>query len=450
MRAIYRSDHRPPFLDEAALALLQQGRDAYTRLRLNDHALMQQGSETVVLPWRGDTVMNTLAVLLQSRGLDIGHEGVLLTVAATTAAELQTLLQELATAPPPDPVELAATVAVKIAHKYDQYLSPDLLAHAYAARSLDIPNTWNALRELAELPIPSTTFPRRSVAPTGSRSMPTGKQAQLGRTPFAVLDVETTGFDAAGTDRIIEIAIIRLSPDAEPLDRWSTLIDPHRSPGPTHVHGITADDLRGAPTFGQIADTILAKLDGAVVVAHHSAYDLRFLNTEFARITHAAPAWPSLCTMALSYRLGSASRRGLHALCAAEGLPHRGQHTALGDAEATAALFGVYLRRARAGGAQSFADLEISSPDLPDSADHAMAATALTKTRTAKPIRNARPSTAPATGNPRLDAYLDTIEYTTGDTSTDGIDSDVLRQLANDLDLTSADLAITRHHSGSR
>ena len=105
MRAIYRNDHRPPFLDDAALTLLQQGRDAYTRLHLNDVALIQQGCETVVLPWRGDTVMNTLAVLLQSRGLDVGHEGVSLTVAATIPAELQTLFRELATSQPPDPVE---------------------------------------------------------------------------------------------------------------------------------------------------------------------------------------------------------------------------------------------------------------------------------------------------------------------------------------------------------
>ena len=101
------------------------------------------------------------------------------------------------------------------------------------------------------MPTPSTTFRRRRPAPTNNRATPTGTHAELGRTPFAVLDVETTGLDAAGADRIIEIAIVRLSPDAEPLDRWTTLIDPHRSPGPTHVHGITADDLRGAPTFAQ-------------------------------------------------------------------------------------------------------------------------------------------------------------------------------------------------------
>lgn len=113
MRAIYRSDHQPAFLDDMARTLLQQGRDAYTRLKLTEFGMLQHRSETIVLPWRGDTVMNTLAVVMQSRGLDVGHEGVLLTVAATTPTELRTLFHELAMAPPPDPVELAATVAVK-------------------------------------------------------------------------------------------------------------------------------------------------------------------------------------------------------------------------------------------------------------------------------------------------------------------------------------------------
>ena len=76
----------------------------------------------------------------------------------------------------------------------------------------------------------------------------------------------------------------------------------------------------------------------------------------------------------------------------------------------------------------------------------AKAATVPAKTRTSVPTRNARPSAAPATGNPRLDTYLDTIEYTSGDTTTDDIDSAVLHRLANDLDLTPDYLAITRSH----
>ena len=80
--------------------------------------------------------MNTLAVLLQTRGLEVGHEGVLLTVGKIDPDRLREIFRELAAAPPPDAVEMAAGVAVKAADKYDEYLTPDLLAHAYAARSL--------------------------------------------------------------------------------------------------------------------------------------------------------------------------------------------------------------------------------------------------------------------------------------------------------------------------
>jgi ATP-dependent helicase Lhr and Lhr-like helicase len=69
MRAIYSSDHQPAFLDSMATNLLGQGRAAFSRLRLADTAVLGHGADTIVLPWRGDTVMNTLAVLLQARGL---------------------------------------------------------------------------------------------------------------------------------------------------------------------------------------------------------------------------------------------------------------------------------------------------------------------------------------------------------------------------------------------
>ena len=150
--------------------------------------------------------------------------------------------------------------------------------------------------------------------------------------------------------------------------------------------------------------------------------------------------------MALSYRLGSASSRGLHNLCAAEGLPHHGQHTALGDAEATAALFGVYLRRAQASGARNLAEIGVSPLHLPHPAEHAEAAAVPTKARTSAPIDDVHHTTAPATGNPRLDAYLNTVEYLAADAATTNIESQELRRLADEFDLTPDDIAITRHY----
>lgn len=70
--------------------------------------------------------------------------------------------------------------------------------------------------------------------------------------PFAVVDVETTGFSPRLHDRLVEIAIVRIGPDGSPQDEYSTLINPLRDVGPTRIHGITAADLVEAPTFVEV------------------------------------------------------------------------------------------------------------------------------------------------------------------------------------------------------
>lgn len=431
MRALYLDDRRPAWLDETATSLLDEGRAAFARLRLADSAMLGRGTSTVLLPWRGDTVLNTLVVALQARGLDVAQGRVEITVQGVSPDALHGHLVDLADGPPADAVELAAGVAVKQADKYDRYLSPDLLAHAYAARSLDIPNTWHALRELAG---------RRTALPTAPRAAPvsTGRPVELGITPFVVLDVETTGFDALGRDRIVEIAIVRLSPAGDPIDSWTTLIDPGRSPGPTRIHGLTAADVRGAPTFGDLAGEVAARLDGAVVVAHNADFDLRFLGAEFERAGLPAPAWPALCTLALAYRVGSASSRRLGDLCEAEGLAHTDRHSALGDAQATAGLLSVFLKRARAGGVRTAEEMGITRLELPSPVP-TTTGNATVRHRTRVDATAPPDAAAAATGDERVDAYLDVLERTSPDPGTD--DTTRLEVVARDLGLGPADVA---------
>lgn len=178
-----------------------------------------------------------------------------------------------------------------------------------------------------------------------------GWPIQLGATPIVVIDLETTGLHPS-SDRIVEIAIVRLHPDGTVQDRWHTLVHPRRHPGPTHAHGLTMVDIENAPFFSQIADEVGERLDGAVVAAHNVNFDASFLRYEFARLERSAPAWPLLCTVRAAYRLsrvtyGRAGSRKLTDLCAREGVAHHGHHSALGDAEATAGLLGVYLGAAR-------------------------------------------------------------------------------------------------------
>ncbi len=172
----------------------------------------------------------------------------------------------------------------------------------------------------------------RSVAESGSRG-----------TGFAVVDLETTGFSPRD-DRIIEIGVVELDLEGRETGAFSTLVDPGRAPGPTHVHGISPAMLTGAPTFAAIHPDLAARLSGRVVVGHNvDRFDLAFLRAECGRVggRRLVPgAVPTLDTLAVAQRhLGLRGRARLAQCCEHFGLSWDDHHRALGDARVTAALF---------------------------------------------------------------------------------------------------------------
>ncbi|MFD0205357.1 MULTISPECIES: exonuclease domain-containing protein [Saccharothrix] len=161
---------------------------------------------------------------------------------------------------------------------------------------------------------------------------------------YAVVDVETTGFAARGSDRVVEVAVVGLDDAGRVTDEWCTLLNPGRDLGPQHVHRIRAADVWHAPTFARAAGAIAARLAERVVVAHNLSFDARFLTAEFARAGVDLPL-TGLCTMRLADRyLPNLAGRSLRACCEAAGVVLDSAHSALHDARATARLFAHYLR----------------------------------------------------------------------------------------------------------
>jgi len=113
-----------------------------------------------------------------------------------------------------------------------------------------------------------------------------------------------------------------------------------------------------APSFSEILGDVLAKLDGAVLVAHNLPFDRGFLAAEFSMNGVFLPDVPSLCTLQLAYRLvpGLANHR-LATCCEAAGLRHDRAHQAVEDARAVAELLLAYLELARRGGVRTLAEL---------------------------------------------------------------------------------------------
>jgi len=153
---------------------------------------------------------------------------------------------------------------------------------------------------------------------------------------YAVVDLETTGFDAWGADRIVEIAIVRIDAAGRELGVYETLVNPGRSTGAVGVHQISADMAARAPTFEEIASSVLAWLEAVVVVAHNAPFEDAFLSAEFARAGIAAPAIPALDTLPLAQSFVPTPNHRLATVCAWGGVTIDGPHTALGDARATA------------------------------------------------------------------------------------------------------------------
>jgi DNA polymerase-3 subunit epsilon len=106
---------------------------------------------------------------------------------------------------------------------------------------------------------------------------------QLSR-PIAFIDLETTGISLS-TDRIVEIAIIKLLADGSRQVKRK-LINP-QMPIPkasTDIHGISNEMVKDAPTFKQVANEVKMYLEGCDLGGYNSnRFDIPMLMEEFLR-----------------------------------------------------------------------------------------------------------------------------------------------------------------------
>jgi DNA polymerase-3 subunit epsilon len=161
--------------------------------------------------------------------------------------------------------------------------------------------------------------------------------------PYAVIDVETTGLLPWRRHRIVEIGVVHLDTAGSVTGQWGTLVNPQRSVGPEHVHGIHPADVLRAPTFTEVAADLLDLLRGRTLVGHNVSFDLSFLKDEFARAEYRlTPGIPSLCTMSIGESFGLAESTSLREACAHFEIDHVEAHTAGGDSLAAAELLAAY------------------------------------------------------------------------------------------------------------
>ena len=155
---------------------------------------------------------------------------------------------------------------------------------------------------------------------------------------IAVVDVETTGF--RDSDRIVEIAIIRIDRQFRRVREYQTLINPRRDVGPTHIHRISASMVHDAPVFDEVAEEILSYIpENTLIVGHNVSFDLKFIERELSRALGRVISYPRFCTLKEGRKLLSSSSYSLGNLCRLLNISNELEHSAMGDARATLLLF---------------------------------------------------------------------------------------------------------------
>jgi DNA polymerase-3 subunit epsilon len=164
------------------------------------------------------------------------------------------------------------------------------------------------------------------------------------RAPLAFVDLEMTGLDVS-RDRVVEVCVERVV-GRETLARLATLVNPsERVGGASHVHGLDAAALSGAPAFSDVAAEVAGLLDGAILVAHGASWDARFLTAEFARAGRPHPLTHWIDTLVLARRAFAFHSHSLDALCKELGIDRGHAHRAESDVRATRELFDRCIER---------------------------------------------------------------------------------------------------------
>jgi DNA polymerase-3 subunit epsilon len=164
---------------------------------------------------------------------------------------------------------------------------------------------------------------------------------------WAVVDVETSGF-RPGQARVVSIAALALSDDGNVEQSLYSLLNPGVDPGPTHVHGLTADMLEGQPRFADIVNDLIEVLKGRTLVAHNVAFDYSFLAAEAELVGEELPVDTVMCTVELARRLDLGTENlQLGTLAGHWGIAQMKPHDALDDAMVLAQILKPVLVRAR-------------------------------------------------------------------------------------------------------
>ena len=181
-------------------------------------------------------------------------------------------------------------------------------------------------------------------------------------TTYVVFDTETTGFNAAGGDQMIEIGAVKLK-DGEIIDRFDELINPgyHIPDHISELTCITDDMVKDSDTEEEVTKRFLSWVGDCPLVAHNAKFDISFISMAMKKYNLGEFNYTVLDTLELSHILDQAyARHSLSALVKRYNVPWEedAHHRADYDAEGTAYVFAKMLQKLIAQNYDTIRDLE--------------------------------------------------------------------------------------------
>ena len=181
-------------------------------------------------------------------------------------------------------------------------------------------------------------------------------------TTYVVFDTETTGFNAAGGDQMIEIGAVKLK-DGEIIDRFDELINPgyHIPDHISELTCITDDMVKDSDTEEEVTKRFLSWVGACPLVAHNAKFDISFVSMAMKKYNLGEFNYTVLDTLELSHILDQAyARHSLSALVKRYNVPWEedAHHRADYDAEGTAYVFAKMLQKLIAQNYDTIRDLE--------------------------------------------------------------------------------------------
>ena len=188
------------------------------------------------------------------------------------------------------------------------------------------------------------------------------KDLPLIESTYVVFDTETTGFNAAGEDQMIEIGAVKIH-NGNIIDRFDELINPNRHiPDKiTELTCITDEMVKDADNEENVTKRFLDWVGDLPLVAHNAKFDISFITSAMKKYKLGEFNYTVIDTLELSRALDQGfARHSLSALVKRYNVPWEedAHHRADYDAEGTALVFHKMMQKLESQNFKKITDLD--------------------------------------------------------------------------------------------